>query len=100
MFIVIIISSDSDFYNGVPKAETQGNVFFLFSSSFASTGNTEEEDDLILEGEMGQVETGDWILLGNVGLADCRDLDMILLDKDYRYNSGTKPGGYSEPTPL
>ena len=41
---------------------------------------------------MGQVETGDWILLGNVGLADCRDLDMILLDKDYRYNSGTKPG--------
>ena len=42
---------------------------------------------------MGQVETGDWILLGNVGLADCRDLDMILLDKDYRYNSGTKPGG-------
>lgn len=54
-------------------------------------GNTEEEDDLILEGEMGQVETGDWILLGNVGLADCRDLDMILLDKDYRVVTPRNP---------
>ena len=34
---------------------------------------------------MGEVDTGDWILLGNAGLADCRGLDMILLDKDYRY---------------
>ena len=47
-------------------------------------GNTGDEDDLILEGNIGELNVGDWLLIGNVGEADCRGLDIILLDKDYR----------------
>lgn len=59
-----------------------------FSSVY---GNTGDEDDLILEGNIGELNVGDWLLIGNVGEADCRGLDIILLDKDYRVVTKRRP---------
>jgi len=75
-----------------------GHGFTVYSqlesgnSSFSSVyGNTGEEDDMIVEGSIGKLEVGDWLLLGNVGRADCRELDMVLLDEDYRVVTRRRP---------
>jgi len=65
------------------------------TTSFSSVyGNTGDEDDLILEGNIGELDVGDWILIGNVGQADCRGLDMILLDKYYRVVTTRRPSQF------
>jgi len=60
----------------------------MFSSVY---GNTGDEDDLILKGNVGELDVGDWLLIGNVGQAYCRGLDIILLDKDYRVVTKRRP---------
>jgi len=65
------------------------------ATSFSSVyGNTGDDDDLILEGKMGELDVGDWILIGNVGQADCRGLDLILLDKDFRVVTTRRPSQF------
>lgn len=54
-------------------------------------GNTGDEEDVIFEGELCDLSVGDWILIGNAGLADCRNLEMLLLDEDLQIVDTVRP---------
>ena len=47
-------------------------------------GNTGEEDDVICRGLVGHYSVGDWLLLKNIALVDCRGLELVSVDLELR----------------
>ena len=48
------------------------------------TGNTGDKEDVIFKGCLEDLTEDGWILIVNAGMADCRDFDIVLLDKNFR----------------
>lgn len=63
-------------------------------------GNTGDEEDLLFSGHLPDLEEGDWLLLRNVQLADCRDMELILVNQDLRVIGWTSPETVVYPISL
>lgn len=78
---------------------TQDNTFDIKTEAHSGVlnparviGNTGDTDDVIFSGSLPEDLTEDgWILIVNAGMADCRDFDIVLFDKNFSTLRAVKP---------